>query len=485
MNGKEKVEINPARWGLPISAVEFLGKELHGIWERFRNCFSTKTNNKGANAFTYLKGIMLMETDRNYANISRAVESPDSDGQNLQNFMSESPWEGKCVFNQIQEEISADTRLEGGILTLDESGERRYGDKSAGTSRQYLGVIGKVDMGQVGVYLGYYAADIWAMVDGELFFPEKWFDEKHKKEFKRLHIPQELEFKTKPEIGLELLDNAIANQLPFQCLTCDDLYGRGHDFRKEVDKKNVTYVADIPCDLTLYTEKPETGIPEKKGNKGRNPTQWKVLNDAKKSNPRQIAESLDLATVEVRDCERGKLIYECGSTHLWTITSTGEVRQETLFVRRETNGQMTYSLSNAPKETPIEVLAQWRAGRYFAERIFQDSKSELGMDEFEAQKYRAWIHHTALDAMALWFIDRVKLDWKQKYPRDPKLNDELGIQKLPDLSVANVRILLKAVMPLDRLSPEQAISLVVKHLLNRTKAKKSKIKSRQKRKTPT
>jgi len=482
MNDNEKIEFDPERWGLPINFVESLGKDLYDIWERFRDCFSTLTNNKGENALTYLQGILLMEKGRNYVNISRKVESPDSDGQNLQNFMSDSPWKGNAVFDQIQHEVKEDMRLQGGILTLDESGERRYGDKSAGMGRQYLGVIGKVDMGQVGVYLGYYAADVWTMVDGELFFPEKWFDENHKQNFKSLHIPEDLKFRTKPKIGLELLDKAIANKLPFQCLTCDDLYGRGHNFRKEVDERNITYVADVPWDLTAYIEKPETGIPERKGGKGRKPTRWKVLNDAKRTNPRQIAQTLNLTPVEVRDCERGKLIYECGMARVWTITSTGKIRQETLFVRREANGKMTYSLSNAPKETSIEILAQWRSGRYFAERIFQDSKSELGMDEFEAQKYRAWIHHTALDALALWFIAQTKLNWKEKHPRDPKLNEQLGIQKLPDLSAANVRLLLQTVMPLEKLSLEQAINLVVKHLVNRSKVKKSKSKSTKKRK---
>ena len=61
--------------------------------------------------------------------------------------------------------------------------------------------------------------------------------------------------------------------------------------------------------------------------------------------------------------------------------------------------------------TPLEHLALWRSQRYFAERIFQDAKSEGGWDELVAGKYRAWMHHAALDALALWFSAETKLDW--------------------------------------------------------------------------
>lgn len=61
----------------------------------------------------------------------------------------------KCdnaVFTQIQAEICRDHRLHGGMLTLDESGDVRAGDKSAGAAQQYIGHVGKIEMGQVDVH---------------------------------------------------------------------------------------------------------------------------------------------------------------------------------------------------------------------------------------------------------------------------------------------------------------------------------------------
>jgi hypothetical protein len=60
----------------------------------------------------------------------------------------------------------------------------------------------------------------------------------------------------------------------------------------------------------------------------------------------------------------------------------------------------------------------WSARRHFVERTFQDAKSELGWAEFSARKYRAWEHHLALTAAALWFVAQTKLEWEGEYRRD-------------------------------------------------------------------
>ncbi|MCH8294563.1 transposase [Candidatus Poribacteria bacterium] len=139
------------RWGLPAEAVADLAERLRRIWSRFRACFTTQTRDTSEHAFVYLRGLLTMDQKRNYANISRRVIDPKEDGQNLQHFMSDSPWKGQAVFAQIQTEIQQRPKLRGGILTLDDSGDKRAGTESAGVSRQYIGRLGKVDLGQVGV----------------------------------------------------------------------------------------------------------------------------------------------------------------------------------------------------------------------------------------------------------------------------------------------------------------------------------------------
>ena len=156
-----------------------------------------------------------MDTERNYANIARRVIDPTDDGQNLQQFMSDSPWSGEEVFKQIQTEIKERPELQDGMLTLDESGDERAGGQSAGAARQYLGRLGKVEMGQVGVALGYYADEIWAMVDAELYLPESWFEKDLAKLRRQLHISDKRSFLTKQQLGVRLISRAQSQGLPF------------------------------------------------------------------------------------------------------------------------------------------------------------------------------------------------------------------------------------------------------------------------------
>jgi hypothetical protein len=101
----------------------------------------------------------------------------------------------------------------------------------------------------------------------------------------------------------------------------------------------------------------------------------------------------------------------------------------------------------------------------------------------EAQKFRAWEHHLALTILASWFVAQTKLDWERRFPRDPGLCHELAVDQLPALSVANVRVMLRAAMPLPQLSHQQAAKLVVEHLVNRARSRKSRMRKKSHRRT--
>ncbi len=99
------------------------------------------------------------------------------------------------------------------------------------------------------------------------------------------------------------------------------------------------------------------------------------------------------------------------------------------------------------------------------------------MDELQAQQYRAWEHHLALTVLASWLVAQTQYEWAQAYPRDPELLARWKTDVLPALSVANFRELLRAVMPLKRLSVTAATDLVIEHLINRTRSRQSRLKN--------
>jgi hypothetical protein len=125
---------------------------------------------------------------------------------------------------------------------------------------------------------------------------------------------------------------------------------------------------------------------------------------------------------------------------------------------------------------PSQQLAAWKGARYFVERSIQDAKSEAGWEDRRAHKDRAWEHPLAWTVLAAWFVAQTKWDWRHKYPPDPRLAEAWDIGRLPWLSMANVRTLLRSVLPLPQLTPEEATRQVRGHLFNRTLSRKSRLK---------
>jgi hypothetical protein len=220
--------------------------------------------------------------------------------------------------------------------------------------------------------------------------------------------------------------------------------------------------------LPLYLEKPQI-IQEQK----RKHTHITVL--GRQTTPEQLTTELSFTQITLRSHERGFLTARFARQLVWTVGEDGTCRQEWLLIGRG-QSKVTYSLSNAPADIDLETMAQHKSHRYFIERANQDAKSELGWDEFQAQKYPAWVHHLALTIMASAFIIETLLDWAEQYPRDPALLAQYETDTLPNLSIVNVRTLLRAALPLPQLSSRQAAELVVKHLDNRTRSRKSRLR---------
>ena len=479
---------DPERWGLPIEAVTSLADRLGQVWTRFRDCFKTKTRDPSVYAWVYLRGLLTMDTNRTFANIARRVIDPGDDGQNLQQFMSDSPWSAQAVVRQVQTELALTPALgTGGVLILDESAEEKAGAKSAGAARQYNGRLGKIEMSQVGTFLAFAKGSVWTWVDGELFVPEHWFTPEMAQERQRVGIPATRQFATKIELGWRMIERVSANGLPFEIVLCDDLYGRSGWLRQQIDAAGLLYLADVPADTQVYLTKPTVGVPAvQRGRRGRPPSCPRVLNAVPAVEVRQVAHhaATQFQSVRVRDIERGMLDEPFAARRVW-IVRDGVVTEEWLIIRHEERVRYSYALSNAPPTTPFARLVTWKCLRFGIECANQEAKSDIGWDDLQAQKYGAWEHHLALTILATWFIAQTRLDWAAQYARDPVLAHQLEVASLPALSVANVRELLQAVMPLQQLSPEQAIQVVVQHLVNRSRSTASRLRAQRRARGPT
>ena len=447
---------------------------MHDFWQFHGQKTRTRTRNTSEYGFHYMSGLLRMEAKRNIANVARKTEVPE---QNMQHYISKSPWSSRALIKSIQSDImQRDEFQEGSILILDESADEKSGEHSAGAGRQHNGRLGKVDMSQVGVFLSLANKGCHTWVDGELYLPKHWFNETNADRYRRAGIPKERTFQTKIELGLNMIKRTQTQEIPFAAVDCDSLYGRKGWFRDELNQCGIEYYADVPANTLVYLNFPIVScLLSKKGQKTNNIC---ILSPQFPLEVRELQNHPDTFWhgINLRPNERGFLKADFARRRVWTVREDGTVREEWLLMRH-TGKKTTYSLSNTAQTTRLTTMASRKSQRYFIERSNQDAKTELGWDEFQAIKYRAWEHQLALTIAASWFIAETRLDWAWDYERDPQLLEKYETDVLPALSVANVRELLRAVMPLPQLSPTEAACLVVKHLENRTRSRKSRLRN--------
>jgi SRSO17 transposase len=406
----------------------------------------------------YLSGQLRQKADRTFTGIA---EESGVAMQNMQHFMSNSPWSAAGAMKLIQADIAGTSGLErGGVLLIDESADEKAGDGSAGSGRQYNGRLGKVDMCQVGVFASYahVKQGVWTWVDAELFLPEACFAAENTEKRKRLGIPDRQRHATKTDLAWAMIQRAQANGLPFEMVAFDGFYGVNQDLRRVVNQAGLIDMADVAHNTQVYLTQPSMD-------------RW----DGTHSHAVRDVSNLPDTTsrrILVRATEQGQLNDVFLIRRVWTAYQRVP-RAEWLVVREERNGKRHYALCNAPADTSFEQLADWRCQRYFVERSIQDAKDEMGYAEFCAQKYLAWQHHAALTALATWFVAQTKYEWSQKFARDPRLLEEFEMEILPALSTPNIRLMLRAKFPLNQLSPHQAEAHVVDQLIRRARSRKS------------
>ena len=378
--------------------------------------FVTKTRSVIEQSINYLSG--LMQTIRK--NMERMIEVvPDTEYQALQHFTSKSPWAHRPVMDQVA--LDSD-RLMGGSpdtgLIIDESAIPKKGEKSVGVARQWCGRLGKVDNCQVGVFASLVRGSSATLIDGRLYLPKEWTD--NRKRCKSAGVPDDVQFKTKSQLAIDIIHHARSIGLRYAWVGVDGGYGKEPQFLNTLDDEREQFVADVHKDQIIYLEHPAPRIPQRLTTKGRPPSRYKT--DIPKITVATWAANQPEEAwqrIAIRDSTKGRLEVDLLTQRVWVrLDKKQTVRQWHLVVRREVGARETikYSLSNAPAETPLERLAFMQGQRYFVERCFQDAKESVGMDHYQIRGWRAWHHHMAMVMMAMLFMLEIRLEQKEPYP---------------------------------------------------------------------
>ena len=378
---------------------------------------------------------------------------PASDEQALQHFLSNSPWDERGVLDQLAREADA---LLGGYpdsaLLIDESGITKKGRHSVGVARQWNGRLGKIDNCQVGVFTALSRGSMSTLIDTRLYLPEAWARDAARSQ--AAGVPKAAQcLRSKAQLALEMVRAQRRLGVRFRWVGMDGGYGKDPALLRALDDDGEVFVADVHKDQRVYLEDPRPEIPPGASARGRPRTRREAQTPSLRVDA-WVAEQPETTwqRMVLRDSTKGVLQVEILHRRVWLWDGEeANAHQWHLVVRREMGDreEIKFSLSNAPVDTPVRRLAQMQGQRYWVERSFQDGKSHVGLDQYQARGWRAWHHHMALVMMAMLFMLEERLAAADTYPL---------------LSCSDIETLLARFLPRRDVSVEEVIrQLEVRH----------------------
>src|SRR5216684_201855 len=171
---------------------------------------------------------LLMPGERKSVEPMAAVTAPArvaAQHQSLLHFVGQSPWSDERMLSKVCEMVLPAIERRGPIAAwiIDDTGFPKQGEHSVGVARQYCGELGKQDNCQVAVSLSIANHHASLPVAYRMYLPEDWVADGERR--RKAGVPEEISFKTKPEIALEQLRSACEAGFPRGTVLMDPAYG--------------------------------------------------------------------------------------------------------------------------------------------------------------------------------------------------------------------------------------------------------------------
>jgi SRSO17 transposase len=270
------------------------------------------------------------------------------------------------------------------VLVLDESGFPKRGRHSAGVGPQYCGLTGRVENCQVGVFLSYVTARGHALIDRELYLPEDWCADPARRQ--AAHIPETVTFRTKPELGQQMIQRARAVGLPIRWVVADTVYGHSPDLRTFLEEQDFSYALAVPSTEVVCVQ-----------------TRAGLLLADVASIAQQALRARDWQRLSQSLGTKGERLFDWARLPL---VQAGTVDgRHWLVVRRclDDPHELAYFLIWAPPDTSLPLMVQAIGARWHIEEDLEASKA-LGLDHYEVRSYAGWYRHLTLVLLAYAFL---------------------------------------------------------------------------------
>lgn len=357
--------------------------DLDEFLDGFGGCFGTRKTAKHLGV--YVRGQLGPLPRKSVEPIALEADVPP---RTLQEFFSIHAWSAEDMKKCVREIVARDHAAASTIGIIDETSFAKKGDKTVGVQRQYCGATGKVDNCVVSVHLGYATKGFHALVDSDLYLPESWLEDRDR--CRKAGVPDDAVFRKKWQIALSMIDRTRADGVALTWITADEGYGEVPAFLQGLDDRDLLYMIEVPRSLCGWTPR---GLDQGKKLRrvdalwGRGGPSW--------------------TTYRVKDTGKGPLVWKARTTRfhpswkpsqeLWLV-----VAQQVL------TGEVKYFLSNAPSDTSTDRLLTVAFARWRVERLFQDSKQEVGFNHFELRKFSAVQRHFAVSMVSLLFLNGLR-----------------------------------------------------------------------------
>jgi len=323
--------------------------------------------------------------------------------QSLLHFVGNAAWSDDAVLTKIRHTVLPKIETLGAIEAsiIDDTGFPKKGKHSVGVARQYCGQLGKQDNCQTVVSLSIANHHVSLPIAHRLYLPESWANDPERR--KKAKIPDDVTFKTKPQIALDQLTTAQAAGVPLGTVLADAGYGNSSAFREGVTALGLHYVMGVQSNMLLW--KADAILPVR-GPDGQEPSRPQLRAEqisAKELALSQPAEAWQMITWrEDGDAFTSRF----ARMRVRPVTQAEQPAAEWLLIEwpEDETEPTKYWLSTLPADISFEALVDRAKLRWRIERDYQDLKQEVGLGHYEGRGWRGLHHHITLCIAAYGFL---------------------------------------------------------------------------------
>lgn len=372
------------------TTLELWASSLRDVKARMRVLFTQERVAASANLF--LDG--LLGEERRKTGWMRAEAAGDPGPWRQQAILGRGRWDADVLRDIVREYVVENLATADAVLVIDETGFLKQGKASCGVARQYTGSAGKITNCQIGVFASYVSARGHAFIDRALYLPKSWTGDPAK--LAAAHVPETVAFATKPALAVEMIQHALAADVPFSWVAADAVYGVG-DIEGALRRACKGYVLGVKSDhyFGSWSGKPMVAGKAEEIAHALAPDAWQRLSAGEGTKGARLH---DWAYCELADLDAGE--YDETKSGLWT---------RGLLIRRTiSDGDLAFFTTWCPAGTAIQTLVSVEGHRWAIEDSFETAKNELGLDHNETRSWHGWHRHVSLVMLAFAMMAAIR-----------------------------------------------------------------------------